>query len=126
MRLPIALGLDWPSRIVDAAPACSWDSATSWEFYPLDEEAFPAVGLARRAGAAGGTAPAVLNGANEVCVDSFLKGELPFTGIVSTVAAVVQEHLDGAWVSGASVTLQDVLASDEWARGRARELAASV
>ena len=125
MRLPIALGLDWPARIVDAAPACSWDAATSWEFYPLDEEAFPAVGLARRAGSAGGTAPAVLNGANEVCVDLFLKEQLPFTGIVSTVAAVVEEHLDGEWVSGSAVTLEDVLAADAWARSRAEELVSS-
>jgi 1-deoxy-D-xylulose-5-phosphate reductoisomerase len=125
MRLPIALGLDWPARIVDAAPACSWDTATSWEFYPLDEKAFPAVGLARMAGAAGGTAPAVLNGANEVCVDLFLKEKLPFTGIVSTVAAVVEEHLKGEWVSGSSVTLEDVLAADAWARGRAGELVSS-
>ncbi|MEY2990322.1 MAG: hypothetical protein RLZZ163_1238, partial [Actinomycetota bacterium] len=77
-------------------------------------------GLARTAGAAGGTAPAVLNGANEVCVDAFLNGELPFTGIVSTVSALVEEHLDGTWVSGSSLTLQDVLAADEWARERAR------
>ncbi len=118
MRIPIALGLDWPARIVDAAPACSWDQATAWEFYPLDEQAFPAVGLARTAGAAGGTAPAVMNGANEVCVEEFLAGRLPFNGIVSTVAAVVEEHLGGSWVPGASLTLEDVLAADAWARER--------
>ena len=118
MRLPIALGLDWPHRIEDAAPANSWDSPTSWDFYPLDEEAFPAVGLARRAGSAGGTAPAVLNGANEVCVDEFLNGRLPFTGIVSTVSGIVEEHLDSGWVSGETVTLEDVLAADAWARER--------
>ena len=119
MRLPIALGLDWPARIGEAAPACSWDSAATWEFYPLDEQAFPAVGLARMAGAAGGTAPAVLNGANEVCVAEFLEGRLPFTGIVSTVARVVEEHLAGDWVPGSSVTLTDVLAADAWAREKA-------
>jgi 1-deoxy-D-xylulose-5-phosphate reductoisomerase len=122
MRLPIALGLDWPHRIVDAAPANRWDSPTSWDFYPLDEEAFPAVGLARMAGSAGGTAPAVLNGANEVCVEEFLNGRLPFTGIVSTVTAVVEEHLKGDWVSGSSVTLEDVLAADAWARARSEAL----
>ena len=124
MRLPIALGLDWPARVPDAIPACSWDTATSWEFYPLDESAFPAVGLARRAGSAGGTAPAVMNGANEVCVEEFLAERLPFTGIVATVAAVVEEHLEGSWVEGASVTLEDVLAADAWARERARALVA--
>ena len=125
MRLPIALGLDWPHRIEDAAPANSWDSPTSWDFYPLDEEAFPAVGLARRAGSAGGTAPAVLNGANEVCVDEFSNGRLPFTGIVSTVSAIVEEHLNSGWVSGETVTLEDVLAADAWARERVVALLAA-
>jgi 1-deoxy-D-xylulose-5-phosphate reductoisomerase len=125
MRLPIALGLDWPHRIVDAAPANRWDSPTAWEFYPLDEEAFPAVGLARRAGSAGGTAPAVMNGANEVCVDAFLAGSMPFTGIVSTVSRVVDEHMQSGWVSGDSVTLEDVLAADGWARARTEELLSS-
>ena len=125
MRLPIALGLDWPHRIEDAAPANSWDSPTSWDFYPLDEAAFPAVGLARRAGSAGGTAPAVLNGANEVCVDEFLNGRLPFTGIVSTVSAIVEEHLNSGWVSGETVTLEDVLAADAWARERVVALLAA-
>jgi len=125
MRLPIALGLDWPHRIEGAAPENSWDSPTSWDFYPLDEQAFPAVGLARRAGSAGGTAPAVLNGANEVCVDEFLNGRLPFTGIVSTVSGIVEEHLDSGWVSGESVTLEDVLAADAWARERVVALLAA-
>jgi 1-deoxy-D-xylulose-5-phosphate reductoisomerase len=116
MRLPIALGLDWPHRVAGAAPACSWERATSWDFFPLDEDAFPAVSLARRAGQAGGTAPAVLNGANEVCVEAFLQGRLPFTGIVSTVGAVVQQHLGDGWVKPDSVTLEDVLAADAWAR----------
>jgi 1-deoxy-D-xylulose-5-phosphate reductoisomerase len=125
MRLPIALGLDWPRRIVDAAPANRWDSPTSWDFYPLDEAAFPAVGLARRAGSAGGTAPAVLNGANEVCVDEFLNGRLPFTGIVSTVSAIVEEHLNSGWISGETVTLEDVLTADAWARERVVALLAA-
>jgi 1-deoxy-D-xylulose-5-phosphate reductoisomerase len=64
----------------------------------------------------------VLNGANEVCVDAFLNGRLPFTGIVSTVAAVVGEHLDGSWVPGSSLTLADVLAADAWAREEATGL----
>jgi 1-deoxy-D-xylulose-5-phosphate reductoisomerase len=125
MRLPIALGLDWPHRIVDAAPANRWDSPTSWDFYPLDEKAFPAVGLARRAGSAGGTAPAVMNGANEVCVEAFLSGSMPFTGIVSTVSQVVEEHLESGWVSGEAVTLEDVLAADAWARERVVALLAT-
>ncbi|MFM1918357.1 MAG: hypothetical protein RJB01_1872, partial [Actinomycetota bacterium] len=122
MRLPIALGLDWPHRIEGVAPACSWDTSITWEFHPLDEEAFPAVALARLAGTAGGTAPAVLNAANEVCVTEFLDGRLPFTGIVSTVAEVVHEHLDLGWTSGSELTLDSVLAADVWARAKAEAI----
>ena len=75
--------------------------------------------LARQAGTAGGTMPAVYNAANEACVDAFLSGQIPFAGIVDTVAQVVSEHHDSA---GATVTLADVLAADGWARDRAREL----
>ncbi|WP_027758866.1 MULTISPECIES: 1-deoxy-D-xylulose-5-phosphate reductoisomerase [Streptomyces] len=121
MRLPIALGLGWPERVPDAGPVFSWTEAMSWDFYPLDEEAFPAVPLACRVGALGGTAPAVFNAANEECVEAFLAGRLPFTGIVDTVAAVVEEH---GTPGGTGLTLSDVLAAEKWARARARDLAA--
>ena len=74
MLIPIALGLGWPDRVPDAAPPVDWARAQAWEFFPLDDEAFPAVRLAREAGARGGTAPAVYNAANEVCVEAFLAG----------------------------------------------------
>nr|Q9AJD7.1 RecName: Full=1-deoxy-D-xylulose 5-phosphate reductoisomerase; Short=DXP reductoisomerase; AltName: Full=1-deoxyxylulose-5-phosphate reductoisomerase; AltName: Full=2-C-methyl-D-erythritol 4-phosphate synthase [Kitasatospora griseola]BAB39759.1 1-deoxy-D-xylulose 5-phosphate reductoisomerase [Kitasatospora griseola] len=122
MRMPIALGLGWPDRVPDAAPGCDWTKAATWEFFPLDNEAFPAVELAREVGTLGGTAPAVFNAANEECVDAFLKGALPFTGIVDTVAKVVAEH--GTPQSGTSLTVEDVLHAESWARARARELAA--
>jgi 1-deoxy-D-xylulose-5-phosphate reductoisomerase len=122
MRLPIALALGWPERVPDAAKACDWTTARSWEFYPLDEDAFPAVALAREAGTAGGTAPAVYNAANEECVAAFLSGQLPFLAIVDTVATVLGEH-DGP--AGNSPTLQDVLEAETWARRRAHELTAS-
>jgi 1-deoxy-D-xylulose-5-phosphate reductoisomerase len=121
MRLPIALALGWPERVPDAAKACDWTTARSWEFYPLDEDAFPAVALAREAGTAGGTAPAVYNAANEECVAAFLGGQLPFLAIVDTVATVLGEHGD----PGNSPTLRDVLEAETWARGRAHELTAS-
>jgi 1-deoxy-D-xylulose-5-phosphate reductoisomerase len=134
MRIPIACGMAWPDRVPDAAPGCDWSRATSWEFLPLDEDAFPAVGLARLAGTAGGTAPAVFNGADEACVGAFLAGELPFTGIVSTVARVVDEHLHGGsggpesgsrWVDGNNAGLADVTSADAWSRRRAAELVRS-
>jgi 1-deoxy-D-xylulose-5-phosphate reductoisomerase len=121
MRMPIALGLGWPERVPDAAPGCDWTKAATWTFFPLDDEAFPSVALARHVGSLGGTAPAVFNAANEECVDAFLAGRLPFTGIVDTVAQVVKEH--GIPDTGTSLTVEDVLNAEQWARIRARELA---
>ena len=119
MRIPIALALAWPDRVPGAASPVDWTKAHTWTFEPLDEAAFPAVALARKVGTEGGTAPAVYNAANEVCVEAFLAGRLRFPGIIDTVAQVVSEH-DGS--GRAAVTLDDVLAADGWARGRAREL----
>jgi len=119
MRIPIAWGLsagEGMSRVADAAPACDWKSASTWEFMPLDEEVFPAVGLARVAGEAGGTAPAVFNAANESAVTSFLAGEIPFTSIVAHIERVLESHLAGSYVSGNALTLENVLAADRWAR----------
>lgn len=121
MRLPIALGLFWPNRLPDAAPTYDWGVPRTWHFEPLDSEAFPAVELARRCGRAGGTAPAVYNAANEVCVDAFFAGDISFLGIVDTVGAVVNEHLESGHVPDSDLTLEAVLAADSWARRRAAE-----
>jgi 1-deoxy-D-xylulose-5-phosphate reductoisomerase len=121
MRIPIALALAWPERVPGAAPAIDWTTQHSWTFEPLDTGAFPAVQIAREAGAAGGTAPAAYNAANEVCVEAFLAGKLAFAGIVDIVAQVVSDHAGRA---GGTVELADVLAADQWARGRASDLAA--
>ena len=119
MRLPIALALGWPDRVPGAAPSCDFAAAASWTFEPLDGDAFPAVELARAAGTAGGCVPAVLNAANEEAVAAFLGGTSAFRGIVDTVAAVVGEA-DG-W-HAAPATVDEVLAAEDWARARAREL----
>jgi 1-deoxy-D-xylulose-5-phosphate reductoisomerase len=118
MRLPIALALAWPDRVAGAASPVDWTQPATWTFEPLDDEAFPAVGLARAAAGAAGTAPAVYNAANEECVAAFLAGRIPFAGIVGTIARVVSEHEGG----GPRFALDDVLAADSWARIRAREL----
>lgn len=124
MRLPIGLALTWPERLPDAAAGCDWTTASSWTFEPLDHGAFPAVELARRAGKAGGTAPAVYNGANEVCVDAFCDGRLSFLGIVDTIAAILDEHLATNHVGSADLTVDAVLLADQWARERARLICA--
>jgi 1-deoxy-D-xylulose-5-phosphate reductoisomerase len=119
MAIPIALGLGWPDRVPGAAAPVDWSRAQTWTFEPLDTEAFPAVTLAREAGRAGGTVPAVFNAANEECVAAFMAGRIPFTGIVDTVAQVVSEHDRGS----APVTeVAEILAADQWARRRAGEL----
>ncbi|NJP68620.1 1-deoxy-D-xylulose-5-phosphate reductoisomerase [Streptomyces spiramenti] len=120
MRGPIALGIGWPERVPGAAPSCDWTRAHTWEFFPLDTDAFPAVPLACHVGSLGGVAPAVYNAANEECVAAFLTGGLPFTGIVDTVARVVSEQGDDA--AGTSLTVADVLEAETRARHRAREL----
>ena len=114
MLIPIALGLGWPDRVPDAAPAVDWSRPQRWDFEPLDDEAFPAVRLAREAGAAGGTAPAVYNAANEVCVAAFLRGEMRFTDIVSTIEAVLADS--GVRSTSHDLTVEGVLAADAWAR----------
>ena len=119
MRLPISLGLSWPDRVPGAAPGLDWSAAATWTFEPLDDAAFPAVALAREAAAAGGTAPAVYNAANEACVAAFQAGSISFPRIVDTVARIVSEH-DAS--RAAVTTVADVLAVDDWARRRAREL----
>jgi 1-deoxy-D-xylulose-5-phosphate reductoisomerase len=119
MRLPISLGLAWPDRVPEAAPGLDWSAAATWTFEPLDDAAFPAVALAREAAAAGGTAPAVYNAANEACVADFQAGRIGFPRIVDTVARIVSEH-DATRT--AVTTVADVLAVDGWARRRAREL----
>ena len=117
MLIPIALGLSWPDRLADVAPPVDWTSAQTWEFFPLDHDAFPAVRLARRAGEQGGTAPAVYNAANEVCVEAFRTGDLAFVDIVDTVASVLDGH-DVRWHG--DLTVDDVLAADAWARAQTR------
>lgn len=94
MRLPIALGLSAPDRMGDVAAACDWTKAATWTFEPLDDEAFPAVSLARHCLSASEKHTAVLNAANEQAVGAFLGHRLPYLGIVDTVREVLDE-MDG-------------------------------
>ncbi|HSL08433.1 MAG TPA: 1-deoxy-D-xylulose-5-phosphate reductoisomerase [Pseudonocardiaceae bacterium] len=119
MRLPIALALGWPDRVADAAPPCDFTAPVSWTFEPVDGEAFPALELARAAGAAGGCVPAVFNAANEEAVAAFLSGDISFRGIVDALEAVLGEAQ--GWQEDPA-TVEDVLAAEDWARSRARDL----
>ncbi len=119
MLVPISLGLGWPDRVPDAERPIDWTRASDWRFEPVDDEAFPAVSLAREVGERGGVAPAVYNAANEVCVEAFRQGRIGFVDIVDVIARVVTRH---DVRSEPTLSLDDVLAADAWARDEARRL----
>lgn len=119
MKIPISLGMMWPDRVPNAAPACDFTRAQEWTFEALDNDVFPAVELARAAGRAGGTMTAVYNAANEEAAAAFLAGKLRFPEIVDTVADVLNDA--DQWRAQPQ-SVEDVLATEDWARARAHEL----
>ena len=120
MRLPIGLGLGWPDRVADVAPACDWSRPVEWTFEPVDHQTFPAIRLATEVAQAGGVWPAIFNGADEVAVAAFLNNRIPFTGIVKTVRNVVDSYKDE--LTRNELDVADVLAADRWARAAAQDL----
>lgn len=117
MKLPISLALGWPQRVPAAAMACTFDTASSWDFEPVDNSVFPAVDLARRAGEAGGCLTAVYNAANEEAAAAFLAGRIRFPAIVRTIAEVLQAA--DQWTAQPA-TVEEVLEAQRWARERAQ------
>jgi 1-deoxy-D-xylulose-5-phosphate reductoisomerase len=117
MRIPIAAALAYPDRLNAPAPRVALADVGRLEFEPVDDGSFPAVKLAYEAGIAGGTAPAVLNAANERAVQAFLDRRLSFRGITETVKAVVDRHD----IQPAD-DLDRVIAADRWARAMAQDL----
>ena len=128
MLVPIALVLAWPDRLRDVETPVDWTRASTWEFLPLDREAFRSVPLAYRVGEAGGTYPAVYNAANEECVEAFHAGRIGFLDIVDTVERVVDEHHAGGEQAAnvgnnaSDLDVAAVLRAESWARARAREV----
>ena len=119
MKLPIALALAWPHRLDRVASACDFSAAASWTFEPVDREAFPALDIAIAAGLAGGTVPAAFNAANEEAVDAFRRGHLRFTDISDLLYRILNE---ADHVRRNPRDVQDVWATEEWARSRAGEI----
>jgi 1-deoxy-D-xylulose-5-phosphate reductoisomerase len=117
MKLPIALGMSWPDRVPNVAPACDWTKSATWTFEPLNESVFTAIKLARQVGEAGLTYPAVYNAANEQAVEAFHAGFLKFDQIVDVVQRVVDAH-----DAEKEMSLESVLAAERWARDRADSL----
>ena len=122
MLIPIALGLAWPDRVPEAGPSVDWTRAATWEFFPLDEDAFPAVALARAVGAAGACFPAVFNAANEECVAAFLGRRIRFTEIVDTVSRVVDDWSAHRENDTGALDVDTVMSAEIWARNRADQV----
>ena len=117
MKVPIALALSWPDRLEDISPAIDWSKSASWNFETVDENIFPALNVARKAGLAAGTAPAVMNAANEICVQAFIERKLSFLSIVEIVNKVLENHLSGSeFIANKELTLDKLFASDKKAR----------
>jgi 1-deoxy-D-xylulose-5-phosphate reductoisomerase len=111
MRTPIAQALAWPERVVSGVQSLDMTIVGRLDFEPPDHVRFPSLDIARAAARAGGTAPAVLNAANEVAVQAFLDRRLNFTGIATVIDKVLQR------LGSSSVkALEDVFAADAAAR----------
>jgi 1-deoxy-D-xylulose-5-phosphate reductoisomerase len=115
MRIPIQYALLYPKRIAGQWESLRMDDLRALHFEKPDPVRFPALGLARRAMEVGGTLPAVLNAANEVAVERFLAGELPFIRIPGLTGEVMQKH-----TSIDHPSLDEVLRADAWARRETR------
>jgi 1-deoxy-D-xylulose-5-phosphate reductoisomerase len=123
MRVPIAYALGDPERLDWGSERVDWSAMSALTFEPVDAETFRLLPLAYEAGRTGGTAPAVLNAANEVAVEAFLEEDIAFLRI----AEVVENTLDAAATADVGlgrddVDLAQVLAADAWARRHAETL----
>jgi 1-deoxy-D-xylulose-5-phosphate reductoisomerase len=121
MRTPIAHALGWPERIVSGVESLDILRIARLEFEAPDVERFACLRLAREAAEAGGTAPAVLNAANEVAVSAFLAGQLPFLQIPKVIAVVMSQHS-----ARSATSIEDVMTADAWARLQSRAAIAGV
>jgi 1-deoxy-D-xylulose-5-phosphate reductoisomerase len=120
MSVPISFALTYPDRAPTVVPALDFTAALTLEFEPPDVTTFPLLRLAREAGELGGTFPCAFNAANEIAVEAFLAGRLPFLGIGETVARALES------VSGAPAgDLDELLEADADARRLAGEAVGS-
>ena len=121
MRLPIQFALTYPEHAPGPCRSLSLIEAGALHFSAPDEERFPALGLARSAGIAGGTAPTVLSAADEIAVEAFMNGRITFPAIVDLVAATLDAHD----LQPAS-SVEAILDADAWGKRTAAKLLARV
>jgi len=116
MRTPIAFGLGWPKRIASGVKPLDMMQLSQLNFMPADIQRFPAIPLAREAARLKGTAPAIMNAANEVAVDSFLNRQITYPQIVQIIAQVLDNT-----PSEPATSLELVLSVDQLAREKSRQ-----
>jgi 1-deoxy-D-xylulose-5-phosphate reductoisomerase len=115
MRLPIQYALTYPERLDNGSPKLEL-AGLQLDFAEIDLGRYPAFGVVVEAGRIGGTMPAAINGADEVLVERFLRGEITFPKIWEGLRHVLEEHqVVGA--HGRAPLLEEIVAADRWARG---------
>ena len=117
MRLPIQMALTYPERLPSLSEAVDFTKWNELTFAKPDSDTFRCLALAFEAGRKGGTMPCVMNGANEVAVEAFLKGQISFLEIAQLVESVMKQHNIIK-----TPTLEDIFQGDVWAREAARNL----
>jgi 1-deoxy-D-xylulose-5-phosphate reductoisomerase len=116
MCFPIQYAVTWPDRVPNTLPPLDFSKLSKLEFFPPRYSDFPALNIARRAGATGGTLPAVMNAANEIAVAAFLDRRVRFPDIWQIVEEVMNRHTPVAHPD-----LDAILEADQWARAEARK-----
>jgi 1-deoxy-D-xylulose-5-phosphate reductoisomerase len=116
MRLPIQYALTYPERLASSVPRLELAEVAKLTFQEPDKERFPCLEYAYKASRAGGTAPAVLNAANEEAVSLFLSGKIGFMDIPRMIQMVLSEYKPLR-----NPTLKDILKADRWAREKAKK-----
>jgi 1-deoxy-D-xylulose-5-phosphate reductoisomerase len=117
MRIPIAYALTYPERIVNDLTPLDFVKAKSLEFYEPDIKKFPCLDIACRAGICGGTAPAVLNAADEIAVNAFIQKKIRFIDIPHIIEKVLNFHKVIY-----SPSLENILRADLWARMKTEKI----
>jgi 1-deoxy-D-xylulose-5-phosphate reductoisomerase len=122
MRTPISYALSWPNRMpLPGHERLDLAKIGRLEFMPPDPQRFPALQIARKAVSAGGGAPIVLNGSNEVAVAAFLQRRIGFLTIAQVAGEVLEEFLNSQPAALAPTEFDDVYELDRWARARTIE-----
>ncbi|HLH41162.1 MAG TPA: 1-deoxy-D-xylulose-5-phosphate reductoisomerase [Bryobacteraceae bacterium] len=117
MRLPIQYALTYPERADAPVPRLDWRESARWTFDPPDWKKFPLLKLAYEAQEAGGSSTATLNAADEIAVEAFLSGQIPFPAIAATVAETLQRV-----PRREPKSVQEVLELDRLSRQKARNI----